>query len=157
MGVRILAILAACGLVGGCTALGNTKTAADYRICLTLAPMCTASNVLYKPGGMNLFTQKSRFRQGVFVGYIIWSDWGAATARGLGVATIFTCKRNCGGTYSLLPEQGTTSSDLTLIVATDPKPWHGKMVYSRVTARVPAIGWYEVYKKGLLPFSQSLP
>jgi hypothetical protein len=44
-----------------------------------------------------------------------------------------------------------------LIVAADPKPWHGKMVYTRVTASVPAIGWYEVYHKGLLPLSQSLP
>jgi hypothetical protein len=156
MAARILAVLAACGLLGGCALLGNARTAqrlppSDYRLCLTLAPMCTASNVLYKPGGLNLFTQKSRFRQGIFVGFIIWHDWGAATATGTGVATIFTCKQNCGSTYSLLPPQGTTSSDLTLIVAADPKPWHGNMVYSRVTARVPTIGWHEVYDKGLLP------
>lgn len=156
MAARVLMVLAACGLLAGCAAQPTTASeqrfpAADYRICLTLAPMCTATNVLYKPGGLNLFTQRSRFRQGIFVGYMIWRHWGAATATGVGLGTIFRCKRNCGGTYSLLPEEGTTSSDLTLIVAADPQPWHGKMVYTRVTASVPTVGWYEVYDKGLLP------
>lgn len=161
MAARILVVLAACSLLGGCALLGNARTASEerppapnYRLCLTLAPMCTASNVLYKPGGLNLFTQKSQFRQGIFVGLIKWRDWGAATATGLGVATIFTCKRNCGDTYSVLPPQGTTSLDLTLILAADPKPWHGDMVYTRVTASIPTIGWYEVYDKGLLPSQQ---
>jgi hypothetical protein len=42
-----------------------------------------------------------------------------------------------------------------VIVAADPKPWHGKMAYTRVTASVPAIGWYEVYDRGMVPQRQS--
>jgi hypothetical protein len=152
--VRILAILAACGLVGGCAVLSQAKSVSPqgpptdgYRICLSLAPICTATNVLYKPGAMNLFTQESEFHQGVFVGFISWSHWGAASARGVGVATIDNCKPSC--------EDGTTSNDPAVIVAADPKPWHGEMVYSRVTATVAAIGWHEVYDQGLLPSSQS--
>jgi hypothetical protein len=75
MGVRILVILVACGLLGGCAALGNAKTAsaqrlpaADYRICPSLGPGCTATNVLDKPIGMNLATQRSRFRQAINIG-----------------------------------------------------------------------------------------
>jgi hypothetical protein len=165
MGARILAIVVACGLLGGCAALGTAKTAsaqrpppADYRICPSLAPMCTAANVLDEPVGLNLATQKSGFRQAINIGPLTWRHWGAATATGLGLATIFHCKQYCKYTAGqVLPPQGTFSSDLTLIVAADPKPWHGKMVYTRVTASVPAIGWYEVYDKGLLPFSQPVP
>jgi hypothetical protein len=165
MGVRILMILVACGLLAGCAALGNAKPAtaqplpaADYRICPSLGPECEAANVLSKPIGMNLATQKSRFRQELNIGPLFWRNWGAAIATGLGAATIFHCKQYC--TYTpgqVLPPQGTFSSDLTLIIAADPKPWHGKMVYTRVTASVPAIGWYEVYDKDLLPPAQPVP
>jgi len=162
MGVRILIILVACGLLGGCAAPGNAKPAsaqrlpaADYRICPSLGPECEAANVLYKPIGMNLATQKSRFRQELNIGPLLWRYWGAAIATGFGVATIFHCRQYCKyAPGQVLPPQGTFSSDLTLIVAADPKPWHGKMVYTRVTASVPAIGWYEVYDKDLLPVSQ---
>jgi hypothetical protein len=162
MGVRILVILVACGLLGGCAALGNAKTASarrlpavDYRICPSLGPGCTAANVLDKPIGMNLATHKSGFRQALNIGFLVWRHWGAVTAMGLGVAAIFHCKHYCKDTPGqLLPPQGTSSSDLILIVAADPKPWHGKMVYTRVTASVPAIGWYEVYDKDLLPQRQ---
>jgi hypothetical protein len=54
-------------------------------------------------------------------------------------------------------EDGTTSNGPAVIVAADPKRWHGEMVYSRVTATVAVIGWHEVYDQGLLPSSQSQP
>ena len=162
MPARLLIVVAACGLLAGCAALGNAKTAsarrlaaADYRICPSLGPGCTAANVLDKPIGMNLATQKSRFRRAINIGPLVWRHWGAGTATGLGVAEIFHCKRYCKDTPGqLLPPQGTDSSYLVVIVAADPKPWHGKMVYTRVTASVPAIGWYEVYDKDLLPQRQ---
>ena len=160
MAARLLVVLAACSLLGGCALLANAKTtsaqrlpAADYLICPSLAPTCTAANVLYKPVGMHLFTQKSRF--GVTVGPLIWRGWGTATATGLGVATIFHCKQYCKDTNAQpLPPQGTYSYPVAVIVAADPKPWQGKMTYTRVTASIPAIGWYEVYDRGMLPRSE---
>ena len=117
--------------------------------------MCTASNMLYKRVGLNLFTQKSGFRQAINIGPLVWHAWGAATARGLAVASIFHCKRYCkDANGQLLPPQGSYSSDLTVIVAADPKPWQRKMAYTRITASVPAIGWYEVRNKGMLPQPQ---
>jgi hypothetical protein len=150
MATRITVFVAGCALLAGCgvvtaatTAVVREVPASSYRVCPSLASNCTSANVLREPPQMNLFTAKSGFVQGVFLFGIIWRGWGEATATGIGIAQTDNCEPNC--------EDGTFSNHPATIVATAPMPWHGKMAYTRVTASVPAIGFYEVYDRGLLP------
>jgi hypothetical protein len=151
MAARLAVFLAACGMLAGCGLHAPAKAvpavhrvpAASYAICLSLAPMCTSTNVVHEPAQLHLFTARSGFVQDVWVAYITWRSWGAATATGRGLADIDNCKPSC--------EEGTFSEHLATIVVTDPKPWHGNMVYTHVTGSVPSIGYHEVYDRGLLP------
>lgn len=150
MAARMMVFLAGCALLAGCgvltaatTAVVRQAPAASYMICPALASKCNSANVLREPPQMDLFTAKSGFVQDVSLVGIIWHGWGEATATGLGIAQTNNCKPSC--------EDGTFSDHPVTIVATAPKPWHGKMAYTRVTASVPAIGFHEVYDRGLLP------
>lgn len=148
MAARLATVFAACGLLAGCGLHATAKAVlrvppARYAICAGFDPKCASSNVLHAPPQLHLFTARSGFVQDVWVAFISWRGWGTATATATGVAEIDNCKPSCAS--------GTSSEHWATIVVTDPKPWHGKMVYTRVTGSVPSVGYHEVYDKGMLP------
>ncbi len=85
----------------------------------------------------------------LYVTGITWQGWGTGTATGTGTAHADNCNPNCAqGTYHQYP--GT-------ITLTSPKPWRGKMAYSRETVSVPAIQDRVTFRTGLLPGRSSPP
>lgn len=83
----------------------------------------------------------------LFVKRVVWRGWGSGTATGTGTAFTDDCKPNCA--------QGTFHTHPATIVLTDPKRWHRRMAYTRVTDSVPAIGAGQILR-GLVSVSPGL-
>ena len=99
--------------------------------------------MLAKPGTMIFSADGS-----LYLKSIAWQGWGTDTAIGTGTAYADNCKPNCAeGTYSKHPAR---------IVLTAPKPWNGKLAYTRAEESVPAVGWHYAVTQSLVPSASAI-
>jgi hypothetical protein len=139
--------VAACGLVAGCAANGATGSdvamsakvpPSRYAVCASIVGSCAGAAPKHEPGTLYLSGDGSLWAKD-----IAWSRWGTPAAVGHGTAEANNCQPDCaGGTYSAHP---------VTITLSDPRPWHGDLVYTRAAYSIPSLHEHQAFSHGLLP------
>jgi len=135
--------LGVCGVLAACSAQASTPARAAvpsgrYRVCQSLAGVCTGMTPKYEPAELLMSGDGSLYAKD-----LTWSGWGTATATGQGVAEANNCQPDCA--------KGKLGAHPVTIVLSRPVRWHADMVYSRVSFSIPSLHDHETWSAGLIP------